>query len=497
MNLTPRSMFDMQTFHLGFSIFGTAISETEKATQAPDKLVSHCAVNAVFTAVQGLVDFQRPDGGTSAVSNISWIVGETGERKSTVDMCFFRAAHEFRAANEESGLAHLKYRARKKVWKIEENILSNRLKKLIQTQSPWRSHADKALMEHAVAETTKPKAVTFLFGDTSPMSLKLGLSEYPSACVHSTDAMSILEGNLFKEKGLLCELYGGESHYFDRLGKRIALHDKRLCVSAHSQPKRTFAFLRREGEDFRDAGLAARMTICLINNSMQGHRIYDAIEFPSPCRDRFNDRVRHLLEATKRAAKRKNFKRRKLTLSPEATRAYLEFANWIEQQMLPGGLYQDMRDYANRLAEKVGRLAAALHLFEGYRGEISHSTYMAARSFYDEATKDFQYLFNYLPSGQCLADLLLQWLRNYLTARGENSVRKAYILNHSHPNLRKKSALDQALALLEQQDHLYLQRDRGGKTWVHMGQRPGFQWAMMKAHPNGIGWQANLVLPTR
>jgi hypothetical protein len=90
----------MQTFHSGFFILGQAIIETERDTQAPGKLVAHCAVNAVFTAVQGLADFKRPDGGYSPLSNISWIVGETGERKSSVDKCFFGAMHDFRAANE-------------------------------------------------------------------------------------------------------------------------------------------------------------------------------------------------------------------------------------------------------------------------------------------------------------------------------------------------------------------------------------------------------------
>ena len=483
MHMKPRSFLDMQTFHFGFPILGQAIIETQNASQAPDKLVGHCAVNAVFTAVQGLADFKRPEGGIAPLCNISWIVGETGERKSSVDADFFRAVHEFRELNAEDADGSIGYKVRKKVWKIKERLLDERLKKALGSNSPWSHITTEAVSEHAAIEPKKPKAVTFLYADTSPVTLKLGLADFPTACVHSTDAMSILQGALFREKTLLCELYSNDTHYFDRYGKRVTLRNKRLCVSAHSQPKRTLSFLRDEGEDFRDSGLAARMTVCYIDKSTQGYRTYDAVVMPTSCRDRFNDRVRHLLEATKRAARRPKFKRRHLTLSPEASRAYLEFANSIEEQMRPGGMYQDLGDYANRLADKVGRLAAALHLFEGYRGEISLSTFQAARSFYDEATKDFRFLFNYLPSDQCLADMLLQWIRNYCAAKRTTKLKKAQLYSDTYLRLRKKAALDPALSLLEYQGHLYLEKDGSGTHWVCLGRRQDLGW-------NGIpsGW---------
>lgn len=476
MNMNPRSVFDVQTFHLGFWILGQAIRETQSETQAPDKLVGHCAVNAVFTAVQGLADFKRPDGGLAPLCNISWIVGDTGERKSTVDAAFFRAVHEFRELNAQDADFGIGYKVGKKVWKIKERLLDERLKKVLGSNSAWTRITIEAVAEHAKAEPKMQKAVTFLYADTSPVTLKLGLADFPTACVHSTDAMSILQGALFREKTLLCELYSNDTHYFDRYGKSVALRNKRLCVSAHSQPQRTLSFLRNQGDDFRDSGLAARMTVCYIDNSMQGYRTYDAIVMPTICRDRFNDRVRHLLEVTKRVARRPKFKRRQLTLSPEASRAYLEFANWVERQMLPGGVFENMRDYANRLADKVGRLAAALHLFEGYRGEISLSTFQAACNFYNQATKDFEFLFNYVPSGQCLADMLLQWLHNFCSTKYTNKVKKSYLINYTHPSLRNKAALNAALGLLEYQGHLHLKKGDDGSMWVHLGKQLDYVW---------------------
>ncbi|MBB6600295.1 hypothetical protein H6X63_11705 [Luteimonas sp. MC1825] len=85
-----------QWANLPLPILRGAVNETELATQAPIKMVTHCAVNAMFSAVQGLADFERPDGGTSPLTNISLIIGETGERKSAVDSCFFSELFAFR-----------------------------------------------------------------------------------------------------------------------------------------------------------------------------------------------------------------------------------------------------------------------------------------------------------------------------------------------------------------------------------------------------------------
>jgi hypothetical protein len=158
----------MQTFHSGFFILGQAIIETERDTQAPGKLVAHCAVNAVFTAVQGLADFKRPDGGYSPLSNISWIVGETGERKSSVDKCFFGAMHDFRAANEVTPADMKKYAKTWRNWKAMESVLAARVRTALKNSSPFIQITRSAWDEHWAIEPKKPAAVCFIYADTSP-----------------------------------------------------------------------------------------------------------------------------------------------------------------------------------------------------------------------------------------------------------------------------------------------------------------------------------------
>jgi hypothetical protein len=441
--------------NMPFPLFQDAVNETAHATQAPIKMVTHCAANAAFSAVQGLGDLQRPDGGIAPLSNISLIVGETGERKSTVDACFFVEIYKFGDDPSSSSDQAVEHNVRMKVWRLKEKALEKKLAASL--DDDVGSRLMDAFKEHA-RQRPRQKA-TFLYQDTSLTSLKLGLAAFPSACVHSTEGMSILEGPLFEEQGLLCSLYSGEPHRYNRWGKNIVLKDKRLCVSAHSQPKRTFRFLATVGEDFRDSGLAARMTVCLLNStqSTQGYRAHDSIEIPTTCRDRFNDRVRYLLKISERAARRDGFRRRKIRFSPNVAREYLEYANWIEREMRPNGKFQFARDYANRLADKVGRLSATLHLFEDFEGDIALDTFLAARAFYTEETNDFLFLFNYLPSEQFLADQLVKWLRQQRIEPGEIGLKKSHIQQCGPAGLRKKATLDPALGLLEQQGVLHLQ----------------------------------------
>jgi hypothetical protein len=443
--------------NMPFPLFQDAVNETALATQAPIKMVTHCAANAGFSAVQGLGDLQRPDGGVAPLSNISLIVGETGERKSTVDACFFAGIFSFGDDPSSSSDQSVEHKVQMKVWRLKEKMLEKQLAASLDNDAARLQRLMEAFKEHA---RQRPRQnPTFLYQDTSLTSLKLGLAAFPSACVHSTEGMSILQGPLFEEQGLLCSLHSGEPHRYNRWGKNIILRDKRLCVSAHSQPKRTFRYLATVGEDFRDSGLAARMTVCLLNStqSTQGYRLHDSIVIPTTCRDRFNDRIRYLLKISVRAARRNGFQRRKIKFSPNVTREYLEYANRIEREMRPNGKFQFARDYANRLADKVGRLAAMFHLLEDFEGDISLDTFWAARAFYTEETSDFMFLFHYLPSEQFLADQLVKWLQQQPINYGEIGHKKAYIQQRAPVALRKKAVLDPVLALLEQQGALHLE----------------------------------------
>lgn len=443
-------------------LYQAAVNETTSAIQAPLKMVAHCGINAMFAAVQGLVDYKRSDGGIVPVSNISLILGETGERKSSVDACFFRAFHEFREANHKPGDQELaRHRAEVALWKARGQELIRRGNKLANGSEAW-AKAAADLVDHYQNEPKPPFKTAFVYKDTSITALKHGLANFPSAIIHSTDGMSILRGLLFKEKEFLCEMYSGEPHPYDRDGRSLTLQDVRLSVSTHTQPLRVLRFLENHGDDFRDSGFAARMTICLMGSTI-GNRVHDAVVIPQHARNQFDDRARDLLRETLKGGKR-----RVISLSPSMKREHLHFANETERARREGGKFRNIRDYANRLPEKVERLATAMHAWEDFEGDIGQDAYFAAYAVHLEEAQDFQYLFDYVLSDRYLCDRLLEWMDHHPPKFGDPGWTKSRLEQFGYVHLRKKGQLDRIISLLEADGRLHTRRD-GQTKFVCLG----------------------------
>jgi hypothetical protein len=454
---------------LPFPTLRDAVVETAEDTQAPIKMVFHCAMNAVCTVTQGLGNYLYADGGKAPLSNFSVIGGETCEGKSRVDRNFFQVFYEFR---ESQGIAisraAIDHRVRIKLWEMKRSVLENKIYAQVKNGESTDHQMMEELVEHEKLKPKRGKASVFIYEDTSLAALKRGLADFPYACVHSAEGMSIFNGPLFEEMNFLCALYSGDTYFSDRMNENIALPGRRLCVSAQVQPKRLIRFLAKMGDDFRDSGLAARMTFCLVE-STQGYKTHDGIQFSTTARDRFNNRMRQLLKSSVRVANKSGFQPRGIKFDPSAQRAFLHYKNELERQIVPGGRFHNTKDYANRLAEKVARLSAAVHLFEDFEGHISIDTFLAARSVFEEESKDFMFLFNYVPSESYRADQLWNWLSQQQLNPGDIGWKKSYIEQRCLNQLRKKAALDPALSLLEQQGKIY-QRLLNGTKYVCLGQ---------------------------
>ena len=78
-------------------------------------------------AVQGVANLQLADGRTSPLTNISLVVGETCERKSATDACFFKEHFAFGGGWAGGSERDLEYSLRLKVWNIKKTALEKQL----------------------------------------------------------------------------------------------------------------------------------------------------------------------------------------------------------------------------------------------------------------------------------------------------------------------------------------------------------------------------------
>lgn len=72
-------------------IYQRAVNGVIKANKVPSKLAHYCAVAAAGAFAQMHVDVKKPAGGTVPAGVYVLLQGQSGQRKTKVDECFFDA----------------------------------------------------------------------------------------------------------------------------------------------------------------------------------------------------------------------------------------------------------------------------------------------------------------------------------------------------------------------------------------------------------------------
>lgn len=137
--------------------------------------------------------------------------------------------------------------------------------------------------------------------------------------------------------------------------------------------------------------------------------------------------------------------RKIVIFSDEAKDLWLNISNDIEFKMAPGGIYENARDHASKLAEIIARTAANIHYFEhDFDSKISVESLRTAIdlvSYYS-----FHFLNNFCPPPMevILGQKLALWLNSYRD-RGCRYIKKNKVLQLGPPMLRKSKNLNDAL----------------------------------------------------
>ncbi len=112
---------------------------------------------------------------------------------------------------------------------------------------------------------------------------------------------------------------------------------------------------------FKERGLVGRFQYCL-PKSRVGCRRLDSPPTPHHLMSQYETVLDRLLSfecpVTEEGKPRANI----LTLTPEAQKLWMKFANDVEREMKPGGEFEFMRDWATRLAGDSARIAALFHI---------------------------------------------------------------------------------------------------------------------------------------
>ena len=435
------------------------------------------AFSALSLAAQGLANVRRDHQLVGPVSLYLLAVAESGERKTTCDRIFGAAlrdwerdraatcaprvaAHEAAVASTEAKRAGLLEGIKRKRRDMQET-----------------TEEDAALEElaiHAPAPVTVPR---LLYADATPEALSHALATgWPSAAVLSAEAGAVFGAHgmgyetILRNLALLNVFWDGGEIAVDRRSKSsFQLRDRRLTFGVMVQPEAWRGFMVRAGALPRCTGFIARFLIAW-PASTQGQRLYRPAPAEMPAVERFNRRIRELLDMPLTTDASGDLVPTVLDLSPSAHAAWVQAHDTIERELGGDGSYAPVRDVAAKAAENIARLAALLHLLEhGPTGAISRDCVACATQLVVWHLQEAHRLLGDLdaPPAMSAAIRFDAWLCSEAMRTGDGRIPTTRVYRYGPGCVRDNKDLKDALALLAEHGRARLEED-GRRRFVVM-----------------------------
>lgn len=345
--------------------------EIAQHVEVAPEMARTAALSAMAMACQGVVDVAYPNNHVVPTSLYLLTIAETGERKTALENWMFKPIRDFQKTKKMESKNELEeYHRQLKNWQSDERALTKLRTKAFVDGEPTEQ------IERRQAELDKnrpkpPKNYQILYENITPIALAYGLYEnLPMACLLSSEAGNILEGKAMEDLPMLNSLWSGSPlDVTRRTSPSFTLDDPRLTVALMAQPKVINRFLERRGEEAMDNGFLSRFLV-IKPRSLVGIREGKGRAVSPGIMDRFHSRATELLEESFHILERSNRQRKVLEFTSSAKERWGVINAGIEKALAEHGHYEHARGHGNKLMDNITRVAAIIHTFEGYEGEI-------------------------------------------------------------------------------------------------------------------------------
>ena len=450
---------------LPLPIYQAAVNEVVRANKVPPKLAHYCAVAASGALAQLNVDVLKPAGGVSPAGVYVLLQGKSGQRKTKVDDCFFS---EFRKPNKAQRKRYLEeveaHKVRDRIWKRKNTVLMDAFGKAY-ADGKDTDAIELAIAKNAMEKPEEPREVKLVFNDVTIAALKNKLAQSPNATLLSSDGKKILKDLLLQNDAEFNQVWSGEAIDVGRVTTHsYTLDDVRITFSIMIQNESLSRIMLDKGKEGKESGFFARVIFSDVGSTL-GDRLIDVIETPIPNLDAFNQRVATLLADYIEALATGSHRRRLLKFSAEASHAWIAYFNYVESNIKEGGRYEKAGDHASKLADNVARVAAGLHVLEGFEGEIGMDCLLSAIALCDEASKDYMVHLAPKNEDEMEAIELKDWLVNKYVSKRISWIDLNRLLQFGPNRMRLADNIHRYLEILERDEYLVVwPPGSGGRT---------------------------------
>lgn len=413
-----------------------AVETVQQITQAPVAIPAQSAIGVVALAVQGFANVETL-GGDRPVSVFALTIAASGERKSSCDALLMRAMREY---EREQSLVVAELR---RAWAIDHAIWKTRFDATLAKVKKGTAHGGDlaALGPEPAAPPTADRIVS---EPTYEGLTKLFANGQPALGLFSDEGGQFLGGFAMssdhRQKTLSAfnDLWMGNPIKRTRQGDgAITMYGRRLSLHLMVQPLIARALLSDPLAS--DTGFLARCLICEPASTI-GTRLHATAVGQTGPLTAFESRLRDILSTPlPMDADTRELRPSRLSLSPEARAALIEWSDLVERNQAPGGDYDAITSYASKSAEQAARLAGVLTLWDDLNATaVREATMRAAITLAQFYLREAQRLANAstVSAAVAKAETLRKWLlssswgHSWITIRdvvrlGPNSLRES------------------------------------------------------------------------
>lgn len=441
------------------------VSQVIECHKVPYALAVQSFLATASFVLQGLVDVKKPSGQVSPISLFCIGIADSGERKSTIHNEFNKSVYKFISDKQvDIELCKNNYDRELLLW---NSIRKGLIRKIVKSEVDKKVDSityetgvydnDKTdinclkikLEEH---DSVKPKMPLptglAIFADTNPEALAHHINEggVKSSAIITSEGEEFFVNGFKNKTSLLNSAWSGEGKIRSRVGTGSHSISHRMTLNIMMQPDIANKIFIAGGNRLRGSGTMARMLWAFPQSNI-GRRNVDEQPLTDTRDLLFQSKIIQLMEDNAEANKNKQFERKVLSFSTEATGTWFIVANEIERQICPGGRFEGFSDHAAKLADNIARIAAVLHGFEyGMDSDISNETLLLAVNLCFFFSDEFLRLFS-LPSKEDIDAMKIDNWFNKKIQEGHRYLLKRYVLTYGP--LKKADQLNFAISSLQ------------------------------------------------
>lgn len=446
-----------------------SVIDTQKEVGSPLEAVIITHLAAMSLASQALCDIETRPNLISPVSLYLFGILDSGERKTATFNFVMRPIIDFMSAvKENEQLLRIKRKGEKAAWNEKRQGISRSIRRKAELGEDTAEESER-LAEHFACEPEELKSFNMVYERYSPAALAKGLaSSHPTLAVLCDEAIFTLQGGGLSDLGLLNKAWDGSPIRISTVsGGEVSIPDPRITMLLLLQSHPFKKLMERKGDSLISSGFMAR-TFGVMPYPLAGFRFTNSQDnHDRSGLTRFHTRIGEILEMNKAHFEKPNQPRRKLTLSDEALENWITINNSIEVDMRPGQIYFSHKDFASKLSNKVARIAALLHFFEGQEGSISLSTFQRAISICRWLATSYIGVLTPPPEPpqECTdAAQLHLWLSRRVQMTNCNSIKRNDVRQFGPGNLRHWDRINSALSILISHGMIVLQTPSNSRT---------------------------------